>query len=109
MLHPHDAVASPADISHCARILFGCQIPKRGLEGLHACLNMAAALNHEEAQIDQAISQLQETVRTDIAAFAHSSPSDEAGRKLQSQIQRNTALLRARLRERELLAEEQET
>jgi len=70
---------------------------------------MAATLNREEAQLDQAISNLQETVRADIAAFAQTSPSDERGRKLQSQIQRNTTLLRARLRELELLAEEQET
>ena len=70
---------------------------------------MTAPLNREEAQIDQAITQLQDTVRADIAAFAQSSPSDEAGRKLQSQIQRSTTHLRARLRELELLAEEQET
>lgn len=70
---------------------------------------MAATPNREEAQLDQAISNLQETVRADIAAFAQTSPSDESGRKVQSQIQRNTTLLRARLRELELLAEEQET
>lgn len=70
---------------------------------------MAATLNREEAQVDQAISHLQEKVRADITAFAQTSPSDESGRKLQSQIQRNTTLLRARLRELELLAEEQET
>ena len=70
---------------------------------------MAATLNREEAELDQAINLLQDTVCADIAEFARSSPSDEVGRKLQSKIQRNTTHLRARLRELELLAEEQET
>ena len=70
---------------------------------------MTAKLNRDEAELDKAITTLQDSVRTDIAAFAQTSPSDEIGRKLQAQIQRATTQLRARMRELELLAEEQET
>lgn len=70
---------------------------------------MAAALRSQEAAVDQGLRSLQDTVRAEIAAFAQTSPTNESGRKLQSQIQRNTTLLRARLRDLELLAEEQET
>ena len=70
---------------------------------------MTAKLNRDEAELDNAITSLQDSVRTDIAAFAQTSPSDEIERKLQSQIQRATTQLRARMRELELLAEEQET
>lgn len=70
---------------------------------------MSTPLKREEAEIDRAICTLQDTVRADVAAFAQSSPTDEVGRKLQSHIQQNTTQLRARLRELELLAEEQET
>ena len=59
--------------------------------------------------MDQGLRSLQDIVRAEIAAFAQTSSTDESGRKLQSQIQRNTTLLRARLRDLELLAEEQET
>ena len=59
--------------------------------------------------MDQGLRYLQDTVRAEIAAYAQTSPTDESGRKLQSQIQRNTTLLRAHLRDLELLAEEQET
>ena len=70
---------------------------------------MTAKLSRDEAELDKAITTLHDLVRTDITAFAQTSPFDEIGRKLQSQIQRATTQLRARMRELELLAEEQET
>lgn len=68
-----------------------------------------AALNREEAELDLSICQLHDSIKHEICCIDSDFPDAENPRKLQAKIQSDMTQLRARMRELELLADEQET
>ena len=68
-----------------------------------------AVLNREEAEVNTAILQLHEDVRQAITSISLPAMSGEDRRAMQARIQADMAKLRAKTRDLEMLAEEQET
>ena len=66
-------------------------------------------LNREESQLEHDICQLHETIRQKIASIGSPSFDEETPRTLQAHIQAHMTQLRGKMRQLELLAEEQET
>ena len=66
-------------------------------------------LNREEAELDLCISKLHDTIKQEIFSVGFNAPDAENPRSLQAKLQANMTQLRARMRELELLADEQET
>jgi hypothetical protein len=68
-----------------------------------------AVLNREEAEVNTAIAQLHEDVRQAITSISSPAMAGEDRRAMQARIQSDMAKLRAKTRDLEMLAEEQET
>ncbi len=66
-------------------------------------------LNREEAELDLCICKLHDTIKQEILDVGSNAPDAENPRSLQAKIQANMTQLRARMRDLELLADEQET
>ena len=66
-------------------------------------------LNREEAELNQGISLLHQEVWQAVASISSQLIANEDRRALQARVQADMARLRAKTRDLELLAEEQET
>ena len=67
------------------------------------------ALNREEADLDLSICRLHDCIKHEISSTYSESPDAQNPRKIQAKIQSDMTQLRARMRELEMLADEQET